>query len=479
MIPKNIDFFRMAFPKYKLLEDGADKINSRIGVLNQLCYNDSLEGVVRGELPLESIDSAGKEEINRALHSFKIHTCEPERKNDLSNPAVTEGITIFQIEYMENQWENKCSERGKICKETLLAMNQALSEKWERELYFYYNFSGKRYKEYYPRYINDEDIESNIKDEVDIYATEGNITRKIGHWTPSIQGGIQHSAEIPFQAAINKEKICKAVIANEGNGYDAVNTYDTAHLSIGLYQWSWEELYNFLRESQRLSGDNVYKINFKEMFIDYGLDINDESVTENKRFIIDGTAYGITGGAPSQLKKLRFVFCFIKAAENENFRKIQYKIAVDRVDTARNVKVIGERKVQSYITSRLGVALVLDQHVNRPGLVDETVRNAVNAVVEHLLKQKKDNIKLSKLQERTSFNNCFNSDGSIKEAKKGELKTIIEDPNNWGDEEEELIIKEYIVARNNSRMTAPEKRAADIRGLKESLDLSDKRNSYV
>lgn len=480
LIPKNIDFFRMVFPQYKLHEDGPDKISTRIGVLDKLNHNDSLEAIVSGDSSSEKIDNAGKEEINRTLNSFKIHSSTDQMKHDLSNPAVTEGIKIFQKEYMENQWANKYSGTGKICKETLLAMNHALFEDWERALYFYYlDESGTEF------YINDEDIESNIRSRKDIYAQENDSPSKyIGYWTPAIQGGIQHIAKIPFSITedTNRKKICKAVSLNEGGDYSAVNTYDNAYLSIGLYQWSWEDLYDFLREARSLSANSaLYNINFQEMFVNYGLNINNERETGKKCFIIDGIDYGLARSAPSQLKKLRFVYCFIKAADNEKFRKIQDKIALDRIDTARNVTVSdkGTKRVKDYITSRLGVTLVLDQHVNRKGHVKTTVRDSVNAVVEHLLKQKKDNIKLSKLQQRTSFNGCFNSDGSIQEAKRAELRTILEDQHNWGDEEEILIIEKYIAERNKTSMTDSQKRAADIRALQGTLDLSDKRDSYV
>jgi hypothetical protein len=70
LIPKNIDFFRTAFPRYKLHEDGPDQISTKIGVLDRLNFNDSLEEVVSGHLSPENVDNAGKEEERGTLRAI-------------------------------------------------------------------------------------------------------------------------------------------------------------------------------------------------------------------------------------------------------------------------------------------------------------------------------------------------------------------------------------------------------------------------
>jgi hypothetical protein len=453
MIPKNIDFFRMAFPKYKLLEDGADKINSRIGVLDQLCYNDSLEGVVRGELPLKSIDSAGKEEINRALHSFKIHTCDPEMKNDLSNPAVTEGIKIFQKEYMEKQNPvEKYDTPGALCKNTIASMNKALFEEWKRKLYFYYNFSGKKYKEYYLRYINDEDIQVNIDDSTKIYAQEtGGAEMRMGtrETYSDRYHGIRRYATLPYyydpgENASSVEKVCSAIAKSEGNkdgepgGFDTINEYDAACLSVGLFHWNKDGLWNLLDKLRTDSGAD-----FDTLIKQHGLDIK-----RGRIFIIDGTDY--PSGNIEELRRLKFVYRFIKAADNVQFQNAQIAYSQEWLKNVIGFSAgTGEGTVKQYITSQYGIALVLDFSV-RIGDSSVTISGAVNTAIQNVL-------------------NSLDS--------RDKARFTIDKPEDWNDDMEIKIINAFNVVRKG-RMKKDQDEANRREANIEKANLSKKRGSF-
>jgi hypothetical protein len=378
LIPKNIDFFRMAFPRYELLEDGPDKISTRIGVLDKLNYNDSLEAIVRGDPSPEKIDNAEKEEINRALNSFMIHSSTDQMKHDLSNPAVTEGIEIFQKEYMETNWVNKESKRGEICKETLLAMNQALFDGWKRALYFYYPESGTEF------YINDEDIRVNINDGKEIYAQETDGAKILmgTRETYLTHHGIRRYATTqPYTPGANAgipEKVCSAIAKSEGNlggasgGFDTINEYDPVCLSVGLFHWNRDGLWNLLNKFKTDSPDN-----FNTLIKQHGLDIKGYRI-----FVIEGKDYR-SDSLKEELRRLTFVYRFIKAADNAQFRQAQIKHSQEWLEQAIG-RPAGKGTVKQYITSQYGIALVLDFSV-RIGDSERTITGAVNTAIQNAL----------------------------------------------------------------------------------------------
>jgi hypothetical protein len=185
-------------------------------------------------------------------------------------------------------------------------------------------------------------------------------------------------------------------------------------------------------------------------------------------------------GTAEILRKMKYVYYFIMAANNNNFRTCQVNFARNRVDTARNSPV-KTKLVKDYITSELGVSLVLDQHISRPGHVGKTVRAAVDDVIVQLTTQNKDEQMLSKITDRTELNACFNSEGEIKPEKADDLRELVQDPGNWGTYEEKLIIKKYIEerqVRSNTTMWDPKGRSDRVVNNASFFGLSDNRDSY-
>jgi hypothetical protein len=90
--------------------------------------------------------------------------------------------------------------------------------------------------------------------------------------------------------------------------------------------------------------------------------------------------------------------------------------------------------------SECGVALLLDQHVNRPGHVPATLAKAVEAV-------------------------------------SGEIDTA--HPGSWGDDEEGLLLKKYLELRSRTSMTDSQSRADKILRKAETGFISNRRNSFI
>jgi hypothetical protein len=252
-IPSNYNFFHEVFPEYKITQKDEYKLDPRIGRLDKLDFDITLELIVAGETPGNNLSGAAGMEINKALHNFKIHSADQTMATTLDKASM-EGIKIFRKEYMEPN-DKEYEEAYFICKETLLAMNKALTDGWTRSLYFYYlDESGNEF------YINDEDIKLNVSDDTEVWAREGNNSKKIGRRRSySIKDntgtitqtyyGIQHMGEIKYTSNSNSvERICIPIVKSEGDGYDAINAYDNVALSVGMFNRNREWLFNLLKK---------------------------------------------------------------------------------------------------------------------------------------------------------------------------------------------------------------------------------------
>ena len=64
-------------------------------------------------------------------------------------------------------------------------------------------------------------------------------------------------------------------------------------------------------------------------------------------------------------------YLFWRAGQDDRVREAQNRLAADRIGVFYNNSNfrVKDRKLSDYVTSEVGVALVFDQHVNRPGHV--------------------------------------------------------------------------------------------------------------
>ena len=122
-------------------------------------------------------------------------------------------------------------------------------------------------------------------------------------------------------------------------------------------------------------------------------------------------------------------------------RQAEIEFAASRIDLfyrAANKKING-RFVADFVSSEFGVALILDQHVNRPANVPDTLAGAVNQFI---------------------------------------TATGKSDPTTWTDEDEGKVLNIYIQRRNSTGMTDSQDRANRIRQAVNNGLASDKRGSF-
>ena len=187
------------------------------------------------------------------------------------------------------------------------------------------------------------------------------------------------------EALVSKEfsrsalNILKSVAENEGN-LDAINTYDNSFLSFGIFQWTLGakddngELPALLKKLKETD-----KPTFDQYFGNYGIDISSDT---NK-------TYGYLTQAQRRIKspltkekfrKPDWAFHFWQAGQNDLVKKVQTQHAFDRLHTFYWSQNINGFSLSQLITSEYGVALILDNHVNRPGYVKKCIAQAMSTI---------------------------------------------------------------------------------------------------
>jgi hypothetical protein len=244
--------------------------------------------------------------------------------------------------------------------------------------------------------------------------------------------------------APSRLRVMQAVSENEGK-LEAINTWDNAFLTFGCFQWivgvdsgpgELPSVINRLKQSSPTS--------FRTYFGQFGLDVtgivSPSSSPPTGFFTLNGAKLQ----SPQQKEKLRtldWAYRFWLSGQDDSVRQVQIEHAMGRVDLFYRSpqKMIRGRFVGDYVTSEFGVALLLDQHVNRPGHVPGTLSRAVDKLVGQL--------------------------GS-------------DNPQSWGDAEERRLLDIYIQLRAQTNMTDSDKRANTIRKAVVNGLASDRRGSY-
>ena len=233
--------------------------------------------------------------------------------------------------------------------------------------------------------------------------------------------------------------VLQAVINNEGH-MEAVNSYDDAFLSFGLEQWTSGagnepgELAGLLQELRTLD-----PAAFQDCFGRYNLDVAPGlNGSPPVGFLLLGGVELGTAAAKQVLRSADWAYRFWRAGHVESVRRAQANVAAQRIRIACSIEVRG-RPAGAWMTSEQGVALVLDEHVNRPSDVRGTLTAAVDAMI---------------------------AGGTS------------DDPAQWGDAQEAELIRRYIAQRNTTRMTDSAKRAEQIARCVQQGMISDRRGSY-
>ncbi|WP_149313362.1 hypothetical protein [Methylobacterium sp. P1-11] len=240
------------------------------------------------------------------------------------------------------------------------------------------------------------------------------------------------------------QRVIQAVSENEGK-IEAINTYDNSFLSVGVFQWTAGagsdagELPGLLAEIKTLSPEN-YETYFGSLGIE--IEVNKHSPEQ--------LAYGYirlnnelldTSAKKAVLRKPIWAYRFWRAAHDKYVRRAQILHAMGRVNTFYygDMPHYKNLKISDFITSEYGVALLLDEHVNRPGHVPGTLRKGLDKYV-----------KLS-----------------------GKA-----DPASWSDEDETTTLAYYLEYRQKTNMTNSKGRADATKRYVKLGKLSDKRGSF-
>lgn len=174
-------------------------------------------------------------------------------------------------------------------------------------------------------------------------------------------------------------KVIAAVSENEGK-LEAINTYDNSFMTFGMFQWTigaadgLGELAALLKKV-KLQDAHV----FHKYFGQYGLDVDPKKT---------GRVYGLltlNGRAlnkPKRKERLRthtWAVRFWKAGHDPLIQAIEIEHAANRLKSFywhESFRTQGHL-LSELVTSEYGVALILDNHVNRPAWVDNCIGKAM------------------------------------------------------------------------------------------------------
>ncbi len=183
-------------------------------------------------------------------------------------------------------------------------------------------------------------------------------------------------------ATWEKRAICE-VVFNEARVFEALNTYDNAFLSVGLFQWTLGPT----PDPAELAGicSVLAAADFARLFGQWGLALTSvtgklDSSLFTGQFSLDGTV--LTQDVKAEFRSFHWAYRFFIASQDPVFRQTQYRNALSRL---RIVVGLGLTFAGSAITagqllqSEFLRAVALDQHVNRPGQTPGALQDCANA----------------------------------------------------------------------------------------------------
>jgi hypothetical protein len=240
-------------------------------------------------------------------------------------------------------------------------------------------------------------------------------------------------------------RIMRAVSDNEGK-LEAVNSYDSAFMSFGIFQWTAGsgvakgELADLL-DRLKTSRPQVFAHYFGKNGLDVDIGAPAVGALRTGFLVLNGTALS-TEPRKRVLRTPIWGYRFWRAGHDTDVRACEIEQAMARIDVFYRVakSALGGRAVSDFVTSEVGVAHLLDQHVNRPGHVPKTLVAAIKAFT---------------------------------------AATGKGDPTTWTTADERDVLKRYLADRHaNTSMTDSKKRAKRINDAVTAGQLSDARGSF-
>lgn len=234
--------------------------------------------------------------------------------------------------------------------------------------------------------------------------------------------------------------IIMAVSENEGN-LDAVNTWDNSFLSFGMFQWTTGagkqpgELAALLKRIK----DKDESL-FEKYYGRYGLDIAPKTNKLTGFMTLDGKEM-IRPIDKSMLRKPKWAFFFWQSGQDFLIHLVQVQHAFARIKLFyhRNAYKIKNHYISDLITSEYGIALVLDNHINRPGYIKACLEQALDSAM------------------------------------------LPEEPSSWKTEDELKLLDAYLKIRATyglHPMTHADKRAERVQKYRDDGTLSDMRGTF-
>ena len=235
----------------------------------------------------------------------------------------------------------------------------------------------------------------------------------------------------------SRVRVVRAVSANEGN-LEAINTWDNSFLSFGLLQWTAGpdgapgELAVLVAQAKAADAGV-----FADCFGGYGLDAEVAGPASVTGFLTLDGARLVSAADKTPLRGADWAYRFWRAGHHPVIRACQLTLAASRIDRFLTLPVAG-RPLNAWLSSELGIALILDEHVNRPGHVPGTLAAALAA-----------------------------------------QGLAGADPGGWTGADEASLIAAYLTARAPTSMTDSQKRADHIAACVTAGELSGDRGSFA
>ena len=201
----------------------------------------------------------------------------------------------------------------------------------------------------------------------------------------------------------SSQNLLQAVSENEGK-LEAINAYDGAFLSFGIFQWTLGtrdnvgELPALMKKIR-----NTYPDTFQQFFGRYGIEVSEETNAQTGYLTLNGKVIN-KRDLKEQFRGKEWVYRFWRAGGDPKVQAVEVEHALSRLKTFYWRYKVHGFTLNKIITSEYGVALLLDNHVNLPGLV----RRALKAAMD---------------------------------------ETGLTDPSNWGSAEERQVLDAYIKHR--------------------------------
>ncbi|MEM7373424.1 MAG: peptidoglycan-binding protein [Bacteroidota bacterium] len=240
--------------------------------------------------------------------------------------------------------------------------------------------------------------------------------------------------------------VISAVSQNEGK-LEAINTYDNSFMTFGMFQWTIGaksgkgELAALLKKIKEQDDDVFFKY-----FGQYGLDVHNKKTNSTYGYLTLNGRLLNKARKKERLRTTEWAIRFWKAGHDPLVQAVEIEHAANRLKTfywKDKFKANGFL-LSELVTSEYGVALLLDNHVNRPGFVKKCIAKAMN-------------------------------------------QTGLSNPSGWTTQQEQDLLKAYLKIRETYQWTDPKvgpmthakKRGDLVTGLMKAGKMSGERGSFA